>query len=151
MTFEECIAYHERDHVRRKDKPRWSQARQVPGTRKTAVEPRPPVEVEAMDERQSDVATREVETPTAGTVQNVLDGRWNSSHGILEITGDRFVFWGGPRRDEVRNNGTLIVRGNRYILEGRDRRAGIFVIERDVLTLHQTAPSGMSQQLQRLH
>jgi hypothetical protein len=32
MTFEECIAYHEHSHERRKDNPRWSQARPVPGT-----------------------------------------------------------------------------------------------------------------------
>ncbi len=36
MTFEECIAYHETDHERRKDKPRWSEARQVPGTKRGA-------------------------------------------------------------------------------------------------------------------
>lgn len=33
MTFEECIAYHEHSHERRKDRPRWAQARRVPGTK----------------------------------------------------------------------------------------------------------------------
>ncbi|MDF1756565.1 MAG: hypothetical protein P1U89_27520 [Verrucomicrobiales bacterium] len=33
MTFEQCIAYHEKDHERRKDRPRWSRPRHVPGTR----------------------------------------------------------------------------------------------------------------------
>ncbi|MDF1811947.1 MAG: hypothetical protein P1V20_07025 [Verrucomicrobiales bacterium] len=32
MSFEQLIAYHEQDHERRKDKPRWYRARHVPGT-----------------------------------------------------------------------------------------------------------------------
>lgn len=33
MTFKQCIAFHEWDHhIRRKNKGRWSTARQVPGT-----------------------------------------------------------------------------------------------------------------------
>ncbi len=33
MTFEECIAYHEHSHERRKDPPRWSRARPVAETK----------------------------------------------------------------------------------------------------------------------
>lgn len=33
MTFEQCIAAHERSHSRRGDSPRWSVARKTPGTK----------------------------------------------------------------------------------------------------------------------
>jgi hypothetical protein len=148
MTFEECIAYHEKDHVRRKDRPRWSRARKVPGTKNTVTEPRrPKVEMEVSE----NVETREADVSTVGVGLHVLNGRWTSSHGILEINGDRFVFLGGPRKDEERNAGTIIVRGNGYILRGRDTRTGLFVIKHDVLTLNQTSPSRMSQRLTRLN
>lgn len=32
MTFDQCVAAHDRSHQRRGDKPRWGSARNVPGT-----------------------------------------------------------------------------------------------------------------------